>query len=918
MAKGNVYLVDAFALIYRSYYAFFRNPRMTSKGINTSAVFGFVNTLVELLHKRKPDYIAVAFDTPAPTFRHEAFTEYKANRSAQPEDITVAVPYVKDFLRAMNIPIVECPGYEADDIIGTLVKRFSAEAETIYMLTPDKDYAQLVSGNVRMLRPQSGAETADWGEAEACEHFGLTSTSQVIDLLGLWGDSSDNIPGCPGVGEKKAKDLIAAYGSVEGIYENIDKLKGKTRDNFITYREQVLLSKQLATIVTDAPVEFDLESARFSKPDYEALRKLFAELEFRNVMPRIEQIFRAEEPLGGLFAQPGVEIEVPAISSLATAETVCHKYIVVKTDEDIFSLREKMMQSQRFCFDTETTSIETITAQIVGLSVSMEAHEAYYVPFGADEAENRRRLQLFAPAFASESILKIGQNMKFDIEVLMRYGVTVSAPMFDTMVAHFLLYPGRRHNMDEMAETLLSYKPISIETLIGKGAKQTSMATVPLEKITEYAAEDADITLQLFERLSKEISASEEMHKLMNDIEMPLVPILAQMEMTGVRIDNAAIDSFAELLRKQILDSEENIFSLAGERFNIASPKQVGEVLFEKLKIDPKAKKTKTGQYATNEETLQKLAHYHPIVAEIVNHRGLSKLLGTYAEALPRLVNATTGRIHTSYNQTVVITGRLSSSNPNLQNIPIRDANGREIRKTFVASQGNKLLSADYSQVELRLMAHFSKDEHLIEAFCQGQDIHAATAARIYGVEIDEVTSEMRRAAKTANFGIIYGISAFGLAERLDIPRREAAEIIEGYFSSFPGVREYMSSSVEEVRNQGFARTLFGRKRQLDDINSRNAVVRNMAERTAINAPIQGTAADIIKIAMININREMQRQQLRSRMILQVHDELVFDCPPQEIETMRTLVKREMEQACTLRVPLVAEVGIGDNWLEAH
>lgn len=913
-------------MIYRAYYAFIRSPRINTKGVNTSAAFGFVNTFIDLLQKNKPDYIAVAFDTSSPTFRHQEFTDYKANRDAQPEGISVAVPYIKEFLRAMRVPIVECAGYEADDVVGTLANRLSPEADTVFLFTPDKDYAQLVRGNIRMLKPQTGGGGAEnWGVPEVCEHFGVTDPLQVIDLLGLWGDASDNIPGCPGVGEKKAKELLASYGSIDGIYDNIDSLKGKTKENFVTYRDQILLSRRLATIVTDAPVEFDIEAAKLTPPDSQALRQLFAELEFKNMMPRIDQIFNAEQPigglfadLGGLFAQPGVEVDVPAQSTLKTAQDTDHDYKALSTDDELKALAQRMEAADRFCFDTETTSVSTIDAAIVGLSVAFEPHTAYYIPFGPDEVENKRRLQFFASAFASTEVLKIGQNMKFDIEVLANYDIAVGGPMFDTMIAHFLLYPGRRHNMDEMAETLLQYKPIEIESLIGKGAKQKSMADVDLKEITEYAAEDADVTLQLFDVLRPQINASADMARLMNDIEMPLVSVLAKMERNGVRLDEQAIGAFAEHLRQQIGQSEAKIYEYAGTQFNIGSPKQVGEVLFEQMKIDAKAKKTKTGQYATNEETLQKLAHDNPIVAEILNYRGLIKLLNTYAEALPKLVNAKTQRIHTSYNQTVVITGRLSSSNPNLQNIPIRDDNGKEIRKTFVASEGNVLLAADYSQVELRLMAHFSGDEHLIRAFCNGEDIHAATAAKIYGVPLSEVTSDMRRTAKTANFGIIYGISAFGLAERLDIPRREAQQIIDGYFQNFPQVREYMDRSIDEAKASGAVRTLFGRKRELEDINSRNSVVRSVAERNAINAPIQGTAADIIKIAMINIDKAMVEAGLRSKMILQVHDELVFDCPTDELDMVRSIVVSAMEGACQLSVPLVAEVGTGHNWLEAH
>ncbi len=937
-----VYLLDAYALIYRAYYAFLRSPRINSQGVNTSAIFGFVNTVVDVLSKRKPNYIAVAFDRHEPTFRHQMYDQYKAQREAQPEDIRVAVPYIKRFLQAMNITMVDCIGFEADDIIGTLSVQLRDKVDTVFMMTPDKDYAQLVGNNVKMYRPQPSGQAVEWGIAEIQEHFGVQRAEQIIDLLGLWGDSSDNIPGCPGVGEKRAKELLATYGSIDGIYANISTLKGKLKDNFEQHRDQVMLSRKLATIVTNAPISVELEQISLQKPNRTELQQLFAELEFRNVMPRIDAIFAPEEAvLGGLFAQNNAEpstttSQVPAEPDiqLQSAKTIAHKYIVMQTDEELQQLSAQLSQAPLVCFDTETTSVDAMQADIVGLSFATEPHVAYYIPFRTTDDlfsanshdEATRRLQYFRPIFESETIVKVGQNMKYDILVLQNYGIEVKGTLRDTMIAHFLLSPGQRHNMDDMAATLLNYRTIEIEELIGKGSQQKNMRDVPLEQIKEYAAEDADITLQLWQCLSKQLSNNAELQHLFDTIEMPLMPVLASMECAGVSIDTNALNAFSANLKQQISTTEEHIYQLAGTTFNIGSPKQVGEILFEKLKIDTSVRKTKTGQYSTNEDTLVKLSHSHPIVAEILNYRGLLKLLNTYSEALPKLINQRTHRIHTSFNQTVVITGRLSSTNPNLQNIPIRDENGKEIRKAFVASGADHvILAADYSQVELRLMAHFSADENLIAAFQRGEDIHAATAAKVFKVPIDEVTKDMRRKAKTANFGIIYGISAFGLAERLDIPRKEAKEIIDGYFESFSGVRQYMDQCIDNAKQNGAVATLFGRQRKLDDINSQNSVVRGVAERNAINAPIQGTAADIIKIAMINIDREIRKRHLQAKMILQVHDELVFDVPENEVDELKELVQNLMEHAAfdangnnMLRVPLLAEVGIGHNWLEAH
>ena len=913
----SIYLLDAYALIYRAYYAFIRAPRLTRSGENVSAVYGFVNTLTELLGKRKPDFVAVAFDTHSPTFRHRMYDQYKANRDEQPEGIRTAVPHIKRVLNAMNICTIELEGYEADDLIGTVARQCERMGMDVFMMTPDKDYAQLVTDRIRMFKPKSnGNEVEVWGPAEVCAHFGISRCSQVIDILGLWGDSADNIPGCPGVGEKKARELLGLYDSIDGIYANLGAIKGKLHDNLQASHSQVLMSRTLATICTEAPVSFDAARAQLQKPDRDALQKIFAELEFRSIMPRIDSIFATEPPPAGLFDQPGLaglDAMAPRAADLATAATTPHTYRLLTDPADIAAFAAELAAQPRFCFDTETTSVCPAEADIVGMSFAFEAHRAVYIAIPPQRDRAQAIVDLFADVFARPDTLKIGQNIKFDIQILANYGIAVHGPLFDTMVAHFLLYPNGRHNMDAMAEAHLGYRPIAIETLIGPHG---NMRDVELEKIKEYAAEDADITYQLFELLSPEMERSP-LRSLFADMEMPLIPVLADMERTGVCLDTKALADYARVLSAQIEASERHIKELAGTDFNVSSPKQVGEVLFERLKIDASARKTRTGQYSTSEETLQKLAPDHPIVAEILNYRGLVKLLNTYVVALPKLVSPRTGRIHTSFNQTVVVTGRLSSSNPNLQNIPVRDAQGRELRKAFVATGDNVLMAADYSQVELRLMAHFSNDPHLVEAFRRGEDIHQATAARIFGVPPADVTPDMRRKAKTANFGIIYGISAFGLAERLNISRKEAKDIIDGYFDSFPDVRRYMDNCIATARDQGAVYTLYGRSRQLPDINSRNQVVRGMAERNAINAPIQGTAADIIKLAMIRVADGIARQGLRSKMIIQVHDELIFDVPRDEVEQMTALVRQCMETD-DLLVPLEVNIGIGANWLEAH
>ncbi|MGV8828468.1 MAG: DNA polymerase I [Breznakibacter sp.] len=923
-SKNEVYFLDAYALIYRAYYAFIRNPRINSKGLNTSAIFGFTNSLLEVLTKGKPEYLAVAFDPAGLNFRHNLYPQYKANREATPEDIKLAVPYIKKILNAMHIPILEKEGFEADDVIGTMAKKAEQAGYKVFMVTPDKDYAQLVSENIKIYKPKSnGNDIEIWGVQEVCDHFEVQEPIQVIDILGLWGDAADNIPGCPNIGEKKAKALIKEYGSIDGVYQNIEQQKGKQKENLATYEAQVKLSRQLATIDINVPIDFNQEDIKVDRPDSKELTRIFEELEFRTLITRIEDHFGMRQqaaPMGDLFAQAGINIpQTIDYSSFKTANNTDHNYYLIDNEMALTSLIMDLSVQKSFCFDTETTSLETTNAELVGISFSWKAHEAYYIPIPKEREAALEITEALRPVFEDRQIKKVGQNIKYDLLVLKNYNIDLKGELFDTMIAHFLLYPGLKNGMDFMAETYLHYRPISIEELIGKkGAQQGKMRDVTHEKIKEYAAEDADITWQLYEIFEPKLQESH-IKDLFYNIEMPLVKVLADMEHTGVKIDDKALNIYAEVLKKQIAELEIKIQEIAGIPFNIASPKQVGEVLFDRLKIDKEAKKTKTGQYSTNEETLQKLKDAHPIVEAILEHRGLVKLLNTYVEALPKLINTTTERIHTSYNQTIVVTGRLSSTNPNLQNIPIRDESGKEIRKAFTASDEQHIfLSADYSQVELRLMAHFSEDKHLIEAFRQGEDIHTATAAKVFKVPAAEVTPDMRRKAKTANFGIIYGISAFGLAERLNIPRKEAKEIIDGYFENFPGVKNYMDACISKAREEGYVETLFGRRRQLDDINSRNSIVRGVAERNAINAPIQGTAADIIKIAMIDINQEMNSLNLKSKMILQVHDELNFDVCQEELETMKELVKRCMENACALKVPLTADMGIGKNWLEAH
>ncbi len=918
-----LFLIDAYALIYRSYYAFIKNPRINSKGLNTSAIMGFCNTLHEILTKEKPTYIGVAFDPHGPTFRNEAFEQYKAQREETPEDIRKAVPIIKDILTAMNIPILEVAGYEADDVVGTLAKKADAEGVETYMLTPDKDYGQLVGGNIKMYRPRHGGGYEILDSEAVKEKYGIDSPTQVIDLLGLMGDAADNIPGCPGVGEKTAVKLINQFGSIDALLHRTEELKDALKKKVEENKEQIAFSKFLATIKTDVPINLNLDELKVKAPNEKRIIEIFNELEFKTFADRFlnkskQQPKKVSNQLD-LFGEftTNDEEKIKNGPSLSIKNT-SHKYQLVEKEEDIHKLCDLFLTKQYISFDTETTSTEAINAELVGLSFAFEEHNAYYVPVPAEREEAQKIVNIFKPLYENEDILKIGQNMKYDIEVLRNYNIEVKGKMFDTMIAHYLIQPELRHNMDYMAEIYLDYKTIHIEELIGpKGKNQKNMRSLTPEQVYEYAAEDADITLQLKNKLEPELK-KKGAEDLFWNIEMPLMPVLAEMEMNGVRIDTDSLKETSNTLTARMNDIEKHIYELAGMDFNIASPKQVGEVLFDKLKIVEKAKKTKTGQYVTSEEVLLSLKHKHEIVAEILEHRGLKKLLGTYIDALPKLINPRTGHIHTSFNQTVTATGRLSSSDPNLQNIPVRGEDGKEIRKAFIPEPGCEFFSADYSQIELRVMAHLSGDENMIEAFREGHDIHAATAAKIYKEDIENVSRNQRTKAKRANFGIIYGITVFGLAERLEISRDEAKQLIEGYFLTFPKVKEYMDKSIQTARANGYAETLFGRRRYLADINSHNGTVRGFAERNAINAPIQGTAADIIKVAMINVYRRFKAEGIKSKMILQVHDELNFSVLPEEHDKVERIVMEEMQNAYQMQVPLVADSGWGKNWLEAH
>ncbi len=963
MAK--LFLLDAYALIYRAYYGFIRNPRINSKGENTSAVLGFVNTLEEILTKENPEYIGVAFDPHGPTFRHEAFPDYKAQREETPEGIRFAVPIIKDVLKAYRIPVLEVQGFEADDVIGTLAKQSESIGELdTYMMTPDKDYGQLVAKNVKMYKPRFDGGFDILGEKEVKEKYGLSDVKQVIDLLGLMGDSSDNYPGCPGVGEKTAVKLINEFGSIENLLAHTEQLKGAMKKKVEEHVEDIKMSKFLAAIKTDVPITLNLESLKREPIDDVALKEIFERLEFRTLLRKKlggSDTTSASSPTptassnknkgkgqmgdlfsGDLFGGASESPQTPSsqasenakftdmgqgdlfFSNLSDLTTTPHTYQLVDSMEEMEKLAANILTFGFVSLDTETTSVDAMSAKLVGLSFAMKEGEAYYVPVpqheewtGEDFEKTLKVVNIFKKVYENDQILKIGQNIKYDMMVLANYDIHLEGKMFDTMIAHYILAPELRHNMDYLAEVYLKYKTIHIDALIGSGKKQRSMSELDPKEVYEYAAEDADVTLKLKNILEKELH-EKGLYQLFEEVEMPLVPVLARMEMNGARIDEASLAETSKVFTERMETIERDIREVAGQELNISSPRQIGELLFDQLKIDSKPKKTKTGQYVTDEATLLALKSKHPVVEKILDYRGYKKLLSTYIDALPQLVNPRTGHIHTSYNQAVTATGRLSSSNPNLQNIPIRDENGKEVRKAFIPDEGELFFSADYSQIELRLMAHLSQDKNMVEDFNSGHDIHQATAAKIFKVPIEEVTSTMRRKAKTANFGIIYGISAFGLAERMEVSRGEARQLIDDYFATYPGVKEYMDKSIEKARQLGYTQTLLGRRCQLPDINSRNAVVRGYAERNAINAPIQGTAADIIKVAMIRIDKRMREEGLRSKMILQVHDELNFSVVPAEKEQLQALVINEMQNAIQLSVPLYADCGWGENWLEAH
>lgn len=917
-----LFLLDAYALIYRSYYAFLKNPRINSKGLNTSAIMGFINTLNEVITKEQPTYMAVAFDH-GKTFRHEAFPAYKAQREETPEDIWASVPIIKDILEAYHIPVLQADGFEADDVIGTLATVAGREGIETYMLTPDKDYGQLVGGNVYIYRPRHGGGYDTLGESEVTQKYGIATTAQVIDLLALMGDSADNFPGCPGVGEKTAAKLITQFGSIDNMLAHTDEIKGKLREKVEGAVDDIRMSRFLATIRTDVPIALDLEKMKMTSPNEERLERIFQELEFRaltdKIIKKVKNTPKNDDLQLNLFGEFAAESQgEPKNASILGLKETPHDYQLIESEEEARKIRDYFLTKEILSFDTETTSTNAIDAELVGLSFAVEEFKAVYVAVPAEREAAQRMVDIFRPLYEDEHIMKVGQNIKYDYEVLRRYGIEVRGPMFDTMLAHYIVQPELHHNMDYMAETLLGYQTIHIDQLIGpRGKGQRSMRDLQPQEVYEYAAEDADVTLRLknvLEQKLKEVDGE----RLFYDIEMPLVPVLAEMELTGVCLDTAALTETGKNFNRRLAEYEQKIYAEAGETFNISSPKQVGDILFGKMKIVDKPKKTKTGQYVTSEEVLTQLRSRTPIVDDILSYRGLKKLLGTYVEALPRLINPRTGHIHTCFNQAITATGRLSSSDPNLQNIPIRDDDGKEIRKSFVPEPGCLFFSADYSQIELRIMAHLSQDEHMLDAFRSGTDIHAATAAKIWHVPVEEVTPEQRKKAKQANFGIIYGISTYGLAQRMNISNSEARQLIDDYFATFPRVKAYMDEAIATCREKGYAETIYHRRRYLPDIASRNATVRGFAERNAINAPIQGSEADIIKVAMIRIFKRFATEGLRSRMILQVHDELNFSVYPEEREQVERIVIEEMENACRLSIPLTADAGWGANWLEAH
>ncbi|HSI77968.1 MAG TPA: DNA polymerase I [Lunatimonas sp.] len=933
--KGSkkLFLLDAMALIYRAHFAFSKNPRINSKGLNTGVMLGFTNTLLEVLEKEKPTHIAVAFDTYAPTFRHIRFEAYKANRQEQPEDIAVAIPWVKEIVQAFNIPVLELDGFEADDIIGTIAKKAENTSFVVYMMTPDKDFGQLVEDHIYLYKPSFMGNAVDvMGPKEICAKWDIEHVDQVRDILGLMGDAVDNIPGIPGIGEKTAVKLLKAYGTIEELLKNTHELKGKQKENVENFAEQGLLSKELATISQEVPIAFVEEELRYESPNEEKLKALFAELEFRTLTKRVfgEAIkkpqIRVDEQLGlftGMDQPETVETEevlpIPEVEQHDSIASRLHIYHKVEGKEAVEELVNYLLQQKEICLDTETTSVNANEAELVGISFAYIPGEAYYLPVPENESAAREILEWLKPVFDSENIIKIGQNIKYDLLVLRNYGISVKGALYDTMLAHYLIEPEGKHSMDWLSEQYLNYKPVSIESLIGKkGKNQGNMRDVAVDEVVEYASEDADITLQLKHKLDPQVKENK-VEKLFHEVENPLIHVLMAMEFEGVKINTEALSELSKVLDEESKVIEKRVYELAGEPFNLSSPKQLGEILFVKLNLDPKAKKTKTGQFATGEEVLSRMAGEHEIAQAILDYRQMVKLKSTYVDALPELINPKTGRIHTTYNQFVAATGRLSSINPNLQNIPIRSARGREIRKAFVPRDGNHIiLAADYSQIELRIMAAFSKDESMIEAFKNGRDIHATTAAKIFQVPLEDVTSDMRRKAKTANFGIIYGISAFGLSQRLNIPRGEAKEIIDAYFKEFSAVKAYMDNCIENARKQEYVETVLGRRRYLRDINSRNATMRGFAERNAINAPIQGSAADMIKVAMIDVHKWMIKENLKSKMILQVHDELVFDAHKEEVELLKAEIPKLMAGAVDIGIPIEVEVGTGNDWLEAH